>query len=184
MPRASALGHRVEQLVGGHGAGRRHPQVELHVSLPVPAARRRRSRRRPAGPGWGRARRPAPTGRRRSAGRPASRPGRCPGRAGRRPMAMPAISMSSSRRMMSSPIHMSAPPTAAEPAAFVGGLGGHGQAEEGRALVDALEQAEDQAAAAVRRGGVVLERPRRWCPSSGRTWTARRLCSSSSRLAK
>ena len=30
------LGDDVEQLAGGHGARRRHPQVELHVSLPAP----------------------------------------------------------------------------------------------------------------------------------------------------
>ena len=40
---------------------------------------------------------------------------------------------------------MRAPPTAADPAA-VGRLGGHGQAEEGGALVDALEEAQDEPA--------------------------------------
>ena len=52
---------------------------------------------------------------------------------------------------------MRAPPTAAEPAAFGGGLGGHGQTEEGGALVDALEQAEDEAPQALGRGGVDLD---------------------------
>ena len=60
-------------------------------------------------------------------------------------------------RIMSRPISMRAPPTAAEPAAFVRGLGGHGEAEEGGALVDALEQAEDEGAQAFGRRGVDLD---------------------------
>ena len=89
------------------------------VRPPVLGTRRHRSRRRPARPGSGRARRPGPTGRRRSAGR-SSTTARSGSRSARKsPAAMPATTRSSSTRIMSSPIIMSAPPTASDPAAVV-----------------------------------------------------------------
>ena len=59
---------------------------------------------------------------------------------------------------MSSPIIMSAPADGLRTGGRGRGLRGHGEAEEGGALVDALQHAEDEAAQPLdRRGGVVRD---------------------------
>ena len=138
--RLGALGDRVEQLGRGHRARRRHPQVELHRHAPSPLQHevadlvgrlRRRDRVGLAGPD-----------RERTVDLLADEdhgplgvevapevPG---GDAGRHELLEHADHVE--------PDHHERAAHGGRALGAGGGLGGHGQAEEGRALVDALEQ--------------------------------------------